>query len=209
MDKTMKYLKPKILHALLVSLISLLVASTAMAEADASGLDKFSNETRVIVADFTASLIRRCEMEIESIGLHAATEVCRITAPQVYYEYSIKNDIILNLVSLTPRNAVTGHADAWEQAGLLKMQEMLKQGVDSGKIEIIELVKEPAASYYRYMSPLIATPFCLKCHGETTQLDKSAETSIDFLYPTDKAKGYKLGDILGAVSVKKEYIPTE
>jgi hypothetical protein len=188
-------------------LVLLLFSASFTVQADDSGLDVFIKQTRVIVSDFTASLIRRCEIEIESIGLHAAAEICRITAPQVYYEYSVKNNIILNLVSLTPRNAVTGHADAWEQAGLLQMKKMIKDGENTSDIEIVELVKEPATTYYRYMSPLIATPFCLKCHGKEKDIDASAASSLEFMYPQDEAMGYDLGELMGAISIKKKYTP--
>ncbi|MCK4825749.1 DUF3365 domain-containing protein [bacterium] len=187
-------------------LLLLLLSAIIPVQAQDPDLDKFTQETREIVSNFTASLIRRCEIEIESIGLHAATEICRITAPQVYYEYSVKHKIILNLVSLTPRNVVTGHADVWEQAGLLKIQKMTNIDQTS-KIEIVELVQEPAATYYRYMSPLFATSFCLKCHGKKTELDRGISSSIEFLYPEDKAMGYALGDLMGAISIKKRYTP--
>lgn len=102
---------------------------------------------------------------------------------------------------------VTGHADAWEQAGLLKMKKMIKDGEKASDIEIIELVKEPAETYYRYMAPMIATPFCLKCHGKEKDIDNSVASSIDFLYPEDEATGYDLGDLMGAISIKKKYTP--
>lgn len=200
----MNYLNIKSIISSLLFLL-FLPGNTALAE-DAD-LDTFVKQTRVIVSDFTASLLRRCEIEIESIGLHAATEICKISAPQVYYEYSIKNKIILNLVSLTPRNKVHGHADAWEQAGLLKMEKMLKEGKKTSDIEIIELVKEPAATYYRYMSPLVATSFCLQCHGKSKDISTNAASSIEFLYPQDEAMGYELGDLIGAISIKKKYTP--
>ena len=76
-------------------LLLLLLSATIPVRAQDPDLDKFTQETREIVSNFTTSLIRRCEIEIESIGLHAATEICRITAPQVYYEYSVKHKIIL------------------------------------------------------------------------------------------------------------------
>lgn len=77
--------------SLISSLLILLFFSGAFSlRAEDSGLDVFVKQTRVIVSNFTASLIRRCEIEIESVGMHAAAEICRITAPQVYYEYSVK-----------------------------------------------------------------------------------------------------------------------
>lgn len=184
-------------------LILLLSGTLPVQSQEQQHLNEFVRQSRTIVSNFSFALIRRCEMEVESIGLYAATEVCRITAPQVYYEYSVRNNIILNLVSLQPRNPVTGHADAWEQAGLLKMQKMLANGYPAKEIEIVELVQEPAQRYYRYMKPMIATEFCLQCHGTEQYISKDAADSMEFFYPNDKAMGYQLGDLIGAVSIKK------
>ncbi len=193
---------------LMTSLSLLLLFSGSIPlQAQELKLDEFARQSRRITANFTAIIIRRCELEVESIGLFAATEVCKITAPQAYYEYSIKNNIILKLVSLNPRNVVTGHADAWEQAGLQKIQKMLKNGRQAKEIEIVELVPEPAETYYRYMSPMIATPFCLKCHGTEKDISQEAVSSIKLFYPNDKSIGYHLGDLMGAVSIKKVYNP--
>ncbi|MBE9526392.1 MAG: DUF3365 domain-containing protein [Proteobacteria bacterium] len=171
-------------------------------------LDEFTKQSRRVAANFSATIIRKCELEVQSIGLYAATEVCRITAPQIYYEFSVKNNIVLNLVSLNPRNIITGHADAWEQAGLQKMQKMLKNGHQPKEVEIVELVQEPAKTYYRYMSPMIATPFCLKCHGTEKDIAEEAVSSIKSFYPNDKSIGYRLGDLIGAISIKKAYAPS-
>ena len=193
---------------LMTSLLFLLLLSSGIpVQAQDPKLDEFAQQSRRVTANFSATIIRRCEMEVESIGLYAATEVCKITAPQVYYEYSVKNNIMLHLVSLNPRNIVTGHADAWEQAGLQKMQKMLNNGHHPKEIEIVELVQEPAETYYRYMSPMIVTPFCLKCHGTEKDISKEAASSIRVFYPNDKSIGYHLGDLIGAVSIKKVYSP--
>ena len=195
-------------HKFITSLLILLSLSTAhQGLAQDPALEDFTLQSRSITANFTAALIRTCELEVESLGLHAATEVCRITAPQVYYEHSIKNHIILNLVSLNPRNPVTGHADACEQAGLLKMQQLLDQGHNPDTIEIAALVKEPAETYYRYMKPMIATPFCLKCHGTEQHLSRDLVNTIKHFYPDDHSFGYQLGELMGAVSIKKIYTP--
>lgn len=196
----------------LISSLSLLLlfCGAIPVQAQEPKLDEFANQSRRVAANFSATIIRRCEIEVETIGLYAATEVCRITAPQVYYEYSVKNNIILKLVSLNPRNIVTGHADAWEQAGLQKMQKMQKMynnGHQAKEIEIVELVQEPAQTYYRYMSPMFATPFCLKCHGTEKDITREAADSIRSFYPNDKSTGYRLGDLMGAVSIKKVYSP--
>ena len=42
---------------------------------------------------------------------------------------------------------------------------------------------------------------CLKCHGEN--LDPETAAILDELYPQDKARGYKAGQVRGAFTLKK------
>ena len=43
---------------------------------------------------------------------------------------------------------------------------------------------------------------CLKCHGETIEPETAA--ILDELYPEDKARGYKAGQVRGAFTLKKK-----
>ncbi|MCP3925062.1 MAG: methyl-accepting chemotaxis protein, partial [Desulfobacterales bacterium] len=52
-------------------------------------------------------------------------------------------------------------------------------------------------SFIRYIKPLYITASCMGCHSDT----ESIPGFIKEKYPKDKATGYKIGDIRGAVSV--------
>jgi len=184
--------------------ILLLLSSVVPALAQDLELEEFAIQSRKNAADFMSALKRTRKLEIETVGLFSTLETCRHHAPQLYYEYSVKNNIMLRRVSLAPRNPVTGSADAWEQAGLLKMQKMLKEGGKANKMEIIELVEEPAEQYYRYLKPIVAEEDCLKCHGTEKDISKEAADAIKLFYPKDRATGYKDCDLIGAVSIKRE-----
>jgi hypothetical protein len=54
---------------------------------------------------------------------------------------------------------------------------------------------------YRYMEPLLVGALCLNCHGKKGELNSDATARIREIYPNDKAVGYSLGDIRGAVSI--------
>jgi hypothetical protein len=76
-----------------------------------------------------------------------------------------------HLTSLKHFRPETG-PDEWETSALQKFE--------SGTKEISEIIDMSGKPYYRYMSPMITTKGCLKCHGY---------------------QGYKVGDIRGGVSV--------
>ncbi|MEA1890444.1 MAG: DUF3365 domain-containing protein [Pseudomonadota bacterium] len=184
-------------------LILLLLSSVVPAQANDMELEEFAMQSRKNAADFISALKRTRSLEIETVGLFSTLETCRHHAPQLYFEYSVKNNIMIRRVSLAPRNPVTGGADAWEQAGLLKMQKMLKEGGKANEMEIVELVQEPAEEYYRYLKPIVAEPDCLKCHGTEKDISKEAADAIKLFYPKDRATGYIDCDLVGAVSIKR------
>ena len=197
----MNYSRTKILITNL--LILLFFSSVVPALAQELELEEFTIQSRNNAADFLSNLKRARGLEIETVGLFSTLETCRHHAPQLYYEYSVKNNIMLRRVSLAPRNPVTGSADAWEQAGLLKMQKMLKEGSQPNEMEIVELVQEPAAEYYRYLKPIVVEPGCLRCHGTEKDIGKEAAAAIKLFYPKDRATNYKNSDLIGAVSIKR------
>ncbi|MDH5656379.1 MAG: DUF3365 domain-containing protein, partial [Spirochaetia bacterium] len=64
---------------------------------------------------------------------------------------------------------------------------------------------EPAANGYRVLVPmLVPTVTCLGCHGTPDSIDSEAVKVIDELYPEDKAKGFVVGDLRGAISLQIE-----
>lgn len=66
-----------------------------------------------------------------------------------------------------------------------------------------EVVTENGQEYYRYMKPIfIAGPVCLQCHGPSDTLAPDVREALQALYPDDRATGYKVGDLRGAISVK-------
>jgi hypothetical protein len=51
---------------------------------------------------------------------------------------------------------------------------------------------------FHYYKPILMQPMCLSCHGTPGKdISKDLLRVIDSLYPGDKAKGYKQGDLRG------------
>jgi len=75
------------------------------------------------------------------------------------------------------------------------------QSMKDQKIQLPQhLIQQVDATTYKFYKPLvIKKKVCLKCHGDIT--DKKLKNTIAKKYPEDKATGYKMGDIRGAVVV--------
>ncbi len=84
-----------------------------------------------------------------------------------------------------------------QERAVLESLETLK---DAGVILPQNIVQKTGEHTYKFYKPLfISKPVCLKCHGDVqnTQL----KNAILEKYPLDKAMGYNLGDLRGAIVV--------
>ena len=73
--------------------------------------------------------------------------------------------------------------------------------------EHAEVVPEEGRPYLRYMKPIIVeSPVWLSCHGGPQDISPEVRSELQRLYPDDRAIGYRMADLRGAVSVK---IPLE
>jgi len=98
----------------------------------------------------------------------------------------------LGLTSLKYRNP-DNKPDAFETDILRKFDS----GEISGQYETTW--KNRGKNYVRVMRPLEVDESCLICHGDPQKVPKL----IRKLYPSDISTGYKLGDIRGAITVKR------
>ena len=54
----------------------------------------------------------------------------------------------------------------------------------------------------RYMRALSTGPICLTCHGAESDIPEDVAKTLNQRYPFDKAKGYRVGEIRGAISIQ-------
>jgi len=93
--------------------------------------------------------------------------------------------------------------DAYESAVLARFEAWKARGVLAADTEVAEVVAEGGRRYLRYMRPIIVgSPVCLSCHGEPREILPEVMAALQHRYPGDRATGYRLGDLRGAVSVR-------
>ena len=69
--------------------------------------------------------------------------------------------------------------------------------------EIIEVIRAADGTYeLQYMRPILVDRRCLACHGDPDSLDPQVRAVLARRYPEDRATGYRVGDLRGAVSVR-------
>lgn len=174
-------------------------ATSAAAQADAA----MTEEARKLAGQMIQTLGGRLQAEMKAGGPAAAIGICASAAPAIAGELSRLNGVRLTRVSLKVRNPLLGTPDAWEQVALNAFESRLAKGEAADKLEFAETVAEPSGRYFRYVKALPVQPVCLNCHGETTGLASEIKERLAREYPADRATGYTLGQIRGAVSIKR------
>ncbi|MFM2407685.1 MAG: hypothetical protein RL358_427 [Pseudomonadota bacterium] len=173
------------------------VTSSALADE----LSQYQSEARAVATPFLKKLGAANQQAVSAGGHDSAVQVCEDIAPAMAGDISRQTGWKLTRVSLQVRNPLLGTPDAWEQKQLQDFAVRAAQGEKAETIEASEIVSEPAGKSYRFMKAIALQPGCVACHGTAIPDDVKARLHSD--YPHDQATGYSVGQIRGAVSIKR------
>ena len=165
--------------------------------------DSLLPESRAVAVSLMQQLGAELKKEISVNGPEAAIKVCKNIAPELASKLSIENGWRVTRVSLKTRNPLLGTPDPWEQQTLKQFDSRATSGEALDKMEFSESVTEPGGRYFRYMKALPVQPLCLACHGAEEQISPAVKASLAEQYPHDRAIGYAIGQVRGAISIKR------
>ncbi|MCK4866218.1 MAG: DUF3365 domain-containing protein [Gammaproteobacteria bacterium] len=153
------------------------------------------------IKEFAGKLKGEMKSAMKSGGPVAAIQVCSDKAPGIAQAVGSKYQIKIARTSLKLRNPENA-PDAWEQNVLTQFEERKKKGEDVKKMAYADIVDMDGKKVFRMMKAIPTGQVCLKCHAD--KINSKVEAKLKSLYPTDKARGFKLGDIRGAITIIKE-----
>lgn len=176
------------------------LTSTASAE-----MSQYEAEAKTIIDAFFDELKGELVKGMQAGGPVTAIGVCKNLAPAIARKHSDDSGWDVARTSLKLRNPDNA-PDAWETKVLQQFEERRADGEGPDTLAYAEIVEENGDKYYRFMKGIVMPPLekmpCLKCHGE--DIDPSTSAKLDELYPQDKARGYKAGQVRGAFTLKKK-----
>lgn len=182
--------------------LSLLLALSAPV-AHAEDMAKYQEEAKAVVLPFLKQLGAANQKAIADAGHESAVGVCKDIAPKLAGDASRQSGWKLTRVSLKVRNPLLGMPDAWEQKKLQEFEARLAKGEKADTLQAAEIVEEPAGKYFRMVKAIPVQAGCLACHGTPEQISDGMKAKLKAEYPNDKATGYAIGQIRGAVSIKR------
>jgi Protein of unknown function (DUF3365) len=180
------------------TLLALLVASLGVAADESAWL----GEARQVASAVPPKLLATLSQAIDKNGPEGAIAVCRDEAPKLAKAASEQTGWAIRRVSLRERNP-KAVPDAWERAALEDFDRRAAAGESPATLEKAEVVVENGQKMQRYMRALPTQALCLSCHGPSASLSPAVAAQLNALYPADKAVGYRVGDIRGAMTLKR------
>lgn len=156
---------------------------------------------RTTAKDFMKELKGVLIEQMQTGEIVQALSVCSDTAQLLTNKFGVERGVFIKRVSLKNRNK-NNYPDDFEKRMLNKF-ELLKQNNElDSETEFAEITEEGDYKYLRYLKPIIVQAECLNCHGDQENMMPDVKDLIAQNYPRDRATGYKVGDLRGAVSIK-------
>ena len=152
--------------------------------------------------EFMESLKAVLVKELQSNGIVAAVSVCSDTAQVLTNEYGVKKGIYIKRVSFKNRYP-NNKPDQFETEALKEFEILKLKGELTENTEYYSIVENNGVTTVRYLKPIFIQAPCLSCHGNSENIGPDVKEILRIRYPEDKATGYELDELRGAVSIQK------
>ena len=159
-------------------------------------------QARSVATSVPPKLLAVLQEEIARGGPEGAIAVCREQAPALARAASEQSGWTVRRVSLRNRNP-KAVPDAWERAALEDFDRRAAAKESPATLERAEVTLVNGQPVQRYMRALPTLALCTQCHGTAAQLSPAVTARLKALYPDDRATGYAIGDIRGAMTLSR------
>lgn len=184
------------------SILSLFIFFSCSQKSKPEISEELKTALRADAKSFMESLKSVLIKEIQTNGIVRAVSVCSDTAQVLTNNYGISKGIYIKRVSFKNRNPLNV-PDDFETKVLKMFEDQFGKDQLKSESEYVEQIEENGIYKVRYMKPIFVQPECLNCHGAEEQIAPQVKEVINKIYPDNKAKGYQMGELRGAVSIQK------
>lgn len=180
-----------------LALVALLGISASAAE---DPVPAWVEDARSGAAALGSQLQKALQTAMAEGGPVAGIEVCRMQAPEIAETVSSPR-MQVGRTALRVRNPDNA-PDSLEERILEDFERRLAEGESPGRIETFVIRQQGERRYGHWMKAIPTQGLCTACHG--SDLSPELDEAIDAAYPQDQARGFSVGDLRGAFSVKVE-----
>ena len=184
-----------------VAVVTGLWAGTANA-AGAVDTKALMMEGKGLIKGFASELVGELKKGIKAGGPIAAIGVCNTKAMPITDKHTAQaQGWTLKRSSHKLRNA-ENKPDTFEARAIKELLAREANGEKAKDMAVTMVTIEDGKKTFRMVKAIPTGKPCLACHGSNIKPDVAAK--LDSLYPTDKARGFKMGEMRGIFSLKKE-----
>ena len=177
-----------------------IAAPSDKTDPQAQRIDTETQRAMHAVKALTAELQKELKNAIKEGGPVNAITVCNTKAQQIAASISSDQDLTIKRVSLKNRNPDNA-PNEWQKKVLGEFEDRKRNGEPVTELTYAEILTTGSEKEFRFMKAIPTGPICTKCHG--TEISDAVKTRLDQLYPNDKARGFRPGDIRGAFVVTR------
>lgn len=177
----------------------LVLSGALVGTIQADELKALKAEGKGVIQGFFKELKGTLMKAKKSGGPVAAVKACNKKAPGIATNAS-KNGWDVARTSLKLRNEKNA-PDEWEMKVLKQFEARKAKGEKPKDIAYAEIVSMNGKRTFRMMKAIPTGELCVTCHG--TKVKPEIVNVLNEYYPNDKAKGFNVGDIRGAFTLKK------
>jgi len=190
----MTYLK-SIVNSIAVALLFVSVANAGPGK-------KYQEQAVEVTKEMVQQLGTVMKEKMKTEGPKGAIDACSVDALRIAGELSRKTGWQVKRVGTKVRNPLIGMPDAWEQKVLSEFERRRENGEPLEAMAYGQMLKDEGGRYFRFMKAIGVKPQCAGCHGAEEAMPEAVREALAARYPHDKATGYQVGDLRGAVSIK-------
>lgn len=159
-------------------------------------------ELRNYAINFAAGLKAVLQKKLKEGGPLKGVKVCSDTAMALTNLFSESMEIEMRRVSFNYRNPLN-EPDEFEKKVLADFFAKNESKALNNDSEYLEISAYKGERVLRYMKPIFVEAVCLNCHGSQNEISAEVNEVLNEKYPQDKAVGYQIGDLRGAISIIK------
>jgi hypothetical protein len=171
-----------------------LIFILAITNVSANEQNEIKKEAKNAIVKMANTLKINMKERIKDGGIINALNFCVREANNIENNVNktYNEGISVKRVTLKARNP-KNIASSDEQKILKNLHKLQKEGKALPKMLVVNI----SNNHYKVYKPIFINDVCLKCHADVQKIDKKVYNLIKSSYDTDKAIGYKNGDLRG------------
>jgi len=182
--------------ALTLLLTPLMMSATPSSAETDNQFNNLKTEAKGQTKAFATDLKSVLKQGMKASGPEGAIALCNTQAPAITSKHN-SDEWTITRTSLKVRNP-SNKPDARLEKILNDFEVRKTNGEEVKSMAHAEVIGD---TFY-FTKAIPTAPVCEKCHG--TNINEKTLSVIDKLYPDDKARGFKAGDIRGAFVLSKK-----